>query len=123
MLILSSAVRVFVATEPCDMRKAFDSLAALVRDVLHRNPLDGHLFVFKSRRGDRVKILYWSAGGYCLWYRRLEKGTFRFPEGDAVSVEMEAGELAILLEGIDLRGARRRKRFVPQESDAARSTF
>ena len=71
MLTLSSAVRVFVATKPCDMRRAFDSLAAMVRDVLRKNPFDGHLFVFKSRRGDRVKILYWSAGGFCLWYRRL----------------------------------------------------
>ena len=123
MLIFSSAVRVFVAVQPCDMRKSFDSLAALVKDVLHKNPFEGHLFVFKSRRGDRVKILYWSAGGFCQWYRRLEKGTFRFPEGDADSVEMEAGELAILLEGIDLRGARRRKRFVPQETAAAPGTF
>ena len=123
MLILSSAVRVFVATQPCDMRRAFDSLAAMVRDVLRKNPFDGHLFVFKSRRGDRVKILYWSSGGFCLWYRRLEKGTFRFPEGDGESVEMEAGELAILLEGIDLRGARRRKRYVLKETDAVRSAI
>ncbi len=123
MLTLSSAVRVFVATKPCDMRRAFDSLAAMVRDVLRKNPFDGHLFVFKSRRGDRVKILYWSAGGFCLWYRRREKGTFRFPEGDGESVEMGAGELAILLEGIDLRGARRRKRFVLKETAAMRSAI
>ena len=123
MLMLSPAIRIFLAVQSTDMRKSFDSLAALVKDVLHQSPYDEHLFLFKGRRGDRVKILYWSAGGFCLWYRRLEKGTFRFPESDAECVEIEAGELAILLEGIDLRGARRRKRFVPNETTASPTTF
>ena len=123
MLMFSPAVRIFVATQPCDMRRSFDTLAALVKDVLRRNPFEGHLFLFKGRRGDRIKILYWSAGGFCLLYKRIERGTFRFPESDADSVEIEGGELAILLEGIDLRGARRRKRFVPTEETAAPKPF
>ena len=71
MLMLSPAIRIFLAVQSTDMRKSFDSLAALVKDVLHQSPYDGHLFLFKGRRGDRIKILYWSAGGFCLWYRRL----------------------------------------------------
>lgn len=66
-----------------NMRKSFDTLAALVQEVLQQNPLSGHLFVFRSKRGDRVKILYWNTHGYALWYTRLERGTFRFPAADA----------------------------------------
>ena len=79
MLNLSELVRIYVCLAPTDMRKSFDSLAALVRDGLGYDPLSGHLFVFRSRRGDRVKLLWWDRDGLTLYYRRLEKGTFRFP--------------------------------------------
>jgi transposase len=93
------------------MRCSFDGLTARVASVLAADPFSGHLFVFRNRRGDRVKILFWDRSGFCLWYKRLERGTFRFPEAAGSSVEVEAAELMLLLEGIDLRGARRRPRW------------
>ena len=105
---LPPAVRVFICTQPADMRKSFDSLAALTREVLRQDPLAGHLFVFRNRDGDRVKILWWDRSGYSLWYKRLEEGVFKFPEGGEASAEVESAELALLLEGIDLAGAKRR---------------
>lgn len=119
MLMLPPSVRIFVAAAPCDMRRSFDRLAAMVQEILHQSPFSGHLFVFRGRRNDRVKILYWERGGFAIWYRRLEKGTFRFPEKGEDCFEMEPAELALLLEGIDLRGARRRKRFEPQKTTSA----
>ena len=106
-------VRVFLCTSPTDMRKGFDTLAALVRDGLGYDPLSGHLFLFIGRRRDRLKILYWDRDGFALWYKRLEQGTFRMPatRPEATSIELKASELAMLLEGIDLRSLRRRKRF------------
>jgi transposase len=106
-------VRVFLCTSPTDMRKGFDTLAVLVRDGLGYDPLSGHLFLFVGRRRDRLKLLYWDRDGYALWYKRLEKGTFRLPAArpDTASVELKASELAMLLEGIDLRSIKRRKRF------------
>ncbi len=111
MLILPPTVRIFLATQPADMRRGFDGLAATVRDVLCDDPLSGHLFVFRNRRGDRCKIIYWDRSGFVLWYKRLERGTFRFPRANATRVEVEAAELALLLEGIDLAGAHRRPRL------------
>ncbi len=106
-------VRVFLCTSPTDMRKGFDTLAVLVRDGLGYDPLSGHLFLFVGRRRDRLKILYWDRDGYALWYKRLEQGTYRMPvaKPDAASIELKASELAMLLEGIDLRSIKRRKRF------------
>lgn len=113
MLSWPPSVRVFLAAQAADMRRSFDGLAALVSGFLGQDPLSGHLFVFRNRRGDRVKILYWDRSGYCLWYKRLEEGVFRFPASSGASLEIESAELALLLEGIDLAGAVRRKRFVP----------
>jgi len=106
-------VRVLLCTSPTDMRKGFDTLAVLVRDGLGYDPMSGHLFLFVGRRRDRIKILYWDRDGYALWYKRLEKGTFRMPvaKADAASIELKASELAMLLEGIDLRSIKRRQRF------------
>ena len=116
MLTLPPSVRIFIATEPTDMRRSFDTLAAMTRQVLKQDPLSGHLFVFRGRRGDRTKILFWDRSGFVLWYKRLEKGTFRFPQSATGSVEVEAADLALLFEGIDLAGATRRKRFEPRRS-------
>jgi transposase len=90
-----------------------DGLAALVREQLGADPLCGHLFVFRGMRANRVKILYWDRSGFCLWGKRLERGRFRFPDAAETCFEMEAAELSLILEGIELAGAKRRPRFVP----------
>jgi transposase len=113
MLTWPRSVRVFLCTEPTDMRRSFDSLAEMTRRVLREQPTSGHLFVFTSRRADRVKILYWDRGGYALWYKRLETGQFHLPAAEGGRVELDAPELSLLLEGIDLSGAKRQRRFVP----------
>jgi transposase len=106
-------VRIYLCTLPADMRKGFDTLAALVREHLGHDPLSGHLFLFVGRDRDRIKILYWDSDGFALWYKRLEEGTFRLPSAKkaGVSVELKASELAMLLAGIDLTSIKRRKRF------------
>jgi len=119
MLSLPPAVRIYVSRAPTDMRRSFDSLAQEVLDFLGEDPLSGHLFVFQSRSGKRVKILFWDRSGYVVYYKRLEKGTFRFPQGDGSRMEIEAAELALILEGIDLKGARRRPRFTPVRATAS----
>ena len=113
MLSLPSALHIFLAVESADMRKGFDGLAQLVRERIAEDPLSGHLFVFRNRRRDRVKILYWDRDGFALWYKRLEKGTFRFPEAKGCRVEVTPAEMAAVLEGIDLSRARRLPRFAP----------
>jgi transposase len=111
VLSLPPTLKIFLAIEPADMRKGFDGLAQLVRDRIAQDPLSGHLFVFRNRRRDRIKVLYWDRDGFALWMKRLEKGTFRFPEARDGRVEVTPAEMAAILEGIDLRGARRRPRF------------
>lgn len=115
--MLPPAVRIYLAMAPADLRASFDGLSARVVSILEADPFTGHLFVFRNRRGDRVKILFWDRSGFCLWYKRLEKGSFCFPSGSTPSVEVEAAELALLLEGIDLRGARRRPRWEPRRHE------
>ncbi len=115
MLSLSELVRIYVCLGPTDMRKSFDSLAALVREWLGHDPRSGHLFVFRSRRGDRVKLWWWDRDGWALYYRRLEKGTFRFPtthDPQARSIEISAQELSLVLWGIDPASVRRQARYV-----------
>ena len=114
MFSVPASVRVFVATEPTDLRRGFDGLAGLTREVLAHEPLSGHLFVFRNRRGDRLKVLFFASGGYCLFYKRLERGTFRLPQGDAARLEIDAGELGLLLEGVDLMQVRRRPHWTPR---------
>ena len=114
MLTLPPSVRIYVATQPCDLRKHFDGIALLVTQGLGLDAQSGHLFVVFNRRGDQVRILFWDRSGYCLISKRLEKGTFRLPwerERTGAHVELEAAELALILEGIDLAGARRRPRW------------
>ena len=105
--------RIWLATAPADMRCGFDRLADLARTVTEQDPMSGHLFLFRSRGGDRLKVLYWDRDGYALWYKRLEVGVFKLPRavGDAKSVELRASELAMLLDGIDLRSVKRVARY------------
>jgi transposase len=113
MIHLPASVRVYLCLTPCDMRKSFDGLHALVRDYLESDALAGHLFVFASRRRDRVKILYWDRDGFAVWSKRLEEGTYDVPFGDSAERrrEITAQELGALLSGIDLASAPRRKRY------------
>jgi transposase len=109
----STTTRIWLATAPADMRCGFDRLAELARTVTGQDPLGGHLFLFRSRGGDRLKALYWDGDGYVLWYKRLEEGAFKLPRFDAQqhSVELRASELAMMLDGIDLRSVKRVKRY------------
>lgn len=119
MLSLPPSVRILLAREPTDMRKGFDGLAHLVQSVLTEDPFSGHLFVFRNRRGDRIKILHWDHDGYVIVYKRLEKGTFRFPapsDAEATSVSVKAADLLMLLEGVDLKSIKRRPRYVRESA-------
>jgi transposase len=109
----AATTRIWLAIAPADMRCGFDRLAELAQAVTDQNPMDGHLFLFRGRGGDRLKILYWDRDGYALWYKRLEEGVFKLPRFDekARSVELRASELAMLLDGIDLKSIRRVKRY------------
>jgi len=109
----ANSTRVWLATQPADMRCGFDRLAELAASVTGDDPLSGHLFLFRSRGGDRLKILYWDADGYALWYKRLEEGTFKLPkiEEGARSVQLRPSELAMMLDGIDLKSVKRVKRY------------
>jgi transposase len=117
VLLLPSSVRIFVAAEPIDLRKSIDGLAAQVRGAGH-DVYSGHLFVFAGRRRDRIKILVWDRGGFVLYYKRLESGRFRWPEiAEATrEVEFDATQLAMLLDGIDVRGVRRPTAWRPQSA-------
>jgi transposase len=113
MISLPPTVKIFLAIEPADMRKGFDGLKALVEAQLGCDPLSGHLFVFRSRRGDRLKILYWDRDGLAVWAKRLEQGRFSWPRvrEDQRQVELLPAELAMLLEGIDLTNIKRQPRY------------
>jgi transposase len=111
MLTLGLTGRIWVCVEPVDGRKSFDGLSAAVSTHLGRDPLSGDLYVFKNRRGDRLKILAWQGDGFGLYLRRLERGTFAFPTSDAAEVSVTATELAMILGGVEVRGVRRRPRY------------
>jgi len=108
-----ASVRVYLAMSPCDMRRSFDGLHALVNAVLQLDAFAGHLFVFANKRRDRVKILYWDRDGFAVWAKRLEEGTYAMPFSASGEVrrEITAQELGALLSGIDLSRAQRRKRY------------
>jgi transposase len=110
MLTLPSSVRVYLAAGATDLRRSMDGLSAVVRDRLGLEPLSGHLFLFRNRRGDRLKVLAWEPSGFWLFYKRLERGTFAWPvETEAGPFEMRASDLMVLLAGVDISATRRRK--------------
>ena len=114
MLNLPGSVRIFLAAGPTDMRKGFDGLSALVQQF-GQDVFSGHLFVFVSRRRDRVKILTWDRGGFILYYKRLEKGRFKLPPltDGAQTIPLDAGQLTMLLDGVDLSRVRRTPVWTP----------
>jgi len=109
----SQGARIWMASEATDMRCGFDRLAERVSAVVGENPQSGHLFVFRSRRGDRLKILVWDRDGFVLWYKRLEAGVFKMPrvENGVGAVELRASELAMILDGIDVSKLKRVARY------------
>ena len=114
MIHLPASVRVYLCTAPCDMRRSFDGLYALVSSAMQLNAFEGHLFVFSNRRKDRIKILYWDRDGFAIWAKRLEEGTYAMPfagAGGEQRQEITAQELGAILSGIDLSEAKRRKRY------------
>lgn len=109
----AQGTRIWMASEATDMRCGFDRLAERVRTVMGENPQSGHLFVFRSRGGDRLKILIWDRDGFLLWYKRLEVGVFKMPrvEPGARAMELRASELAMILDGIDVSKLKRVRRY------------
>jgi len=103
MIGLPSGTRIWLAAGITDMRKGFDGLSAVVQTQLHEDPYSGHVFVFRGRRGDRVKLLWWSGDGVCLFAKRLERGHFVWPQASSGTVWLSTAQLSMLLEGIDWR--------------------
>lgn len=103
MIGLSHDVQIWLCAGFTDLRKGFDGLAAIAQHVLHQDPFSGHLFVFRGKRGDKVKILWWDGQGYCLFYKRLEQGRFVWPQAKQGEISLSMAQLSMLLEGIDWR--------------------
>ena len=107
-----SNLRIFVCTSPIKMNLSFDSLMGLAQETFDQDPLSGHLFLFVNRNRDRMKILFWDRDGFCIWYKRLERGTFQLlTTDDEQGIELDYAQLVKLLGGLDLRTGRRRRRY------------
>lgn len=119
MITIPGSVKIFIGSAPIDMRKSIDGLKAIVEEELRENVFAGDLFVFVSRRSDRVKILTWDKGGFILIYKRLERGQFKLPHMDpaTMSVQMDATQLTMLLDGIDVGRVRRPQHWKPSQMD------
>jgi transposase len=116
VIFVPRAVRVYFATQPVNLRRSFDGLSNEIRHALGYDPLDGHLFVFLNRRKNQVKLIVWTRGGFTIVHKRLERGTFTFPArvtAGAASVTIDAHELTMLLEGIDVSRAKAKPRWEP----------
>jgi transposase len=114
MFSVPGHVKIFVALEPTDMRRGFPGLSGQVQSTLQQDPLSGHLFLFRNRRRDRIKILFWDGDGYAIYYKQLARGTFEIPvpqDPSAPVVQIRASELSMLLDGIQLQGRKRRPRY------------
>jgi transposase len=116
MLTLPPSVKIYLAVEPVHMHRSYDGLSGAAREVFEQDPMSGHLFVFINRTRTQMKALYWDRGGYCVFGKRLERGRFKLPalRPGQGSVELEAVDLMLLLEGIELTGVTRRPRWTPQ---------
>lgn len=118
-MTIPGSVKIFIGSAPFDMRKSIDGLKAIVEEELRENVFTGDLFVFVSRRCDRVKILTWDKGGFVLLYKRLERGQFKLPHMDpsVMAIQMDATQLAMLLDGIDVARVRRPQHWKPSQVD------
>lgn len=126
MIFLPSSVRVYVAVEATNLRKSFEGLSNDVRAVIGGDPTSGHVFLFINRRKNQVKLLVWTRGGFTIVHKRLERGSYTFVaevKSGVSSVEIDADELAMLLEGVDARTARRSKRWQPIARSTARDSM
>ena len=119
MLTLPPSVKIYVAAQPVDARKSFDGLSALIEAEFGLEPLSGHLFVFLNRRGHVAQMIFWDRNGFCIVKKRLEAGTFKLARsaGTSTHIEIDSAELAMMLEGIDLAGATRRKRYKHDQAE------
>jgi len=117
VIALSAHTKVYLARDATDMRRSFRGLLALTEAVLRQESASGHLFMFLNRRRDLMKILYWDGTGFCIWYKRLERGSFQLPAAAAAAeqpgLELSTAQLSLILQGIDLTSARQRLRFHP----------
>ena len=111
MFFPEAQVRVWLYTQPTDMRKSYDGLSALVKNMLHEDPTSGHLFVFINRKRTQMKVLYFDRSGYCVWAKRLEQGRFQVRSDDADKALLSWTQLKLILEGIELKNTRQYKRF------------
>lgn len=119
MISAFGQVRIFLCTEDINMQKSFNSLRGLIITSMHLDPLSGYLFVFKNKRGDRIKAIYWDGDGFAMWYKLLQKGTFQFPDlqnFSSAGLEIDPSTLRMILDGIDLSSIRRQQRFNRQPS-------
>jgi len=107
MIKLPEEVLIYLAVQPINMRKSFDGIAVLIQEVLKQNPLNGHLFVFRNKAADKIKIMYWNRNGFAIYYKRLERGRFKFPKLNKASVTLTQQELELLLDGIDISKLKR----------------
>ena len=113
---MTSNIRIFLCTQDTDMRKSFDSLRGIIRGAMHLDPLSDAIFIFKNRRGDRIKCVYWDENGFAMWYKALQRGTFQFPNlrnYASAGLEIDPATMRMILDGIDLSSIRRRPRFRP----------
>ena len=111
MLKLPEGTRIFMAVKPIDMRRSFDGLSATIAEALGSNPLSGDLYLFRGRRADRIKAIAWDRTGLAIWYKRLEKGKYKWPTRECASIELTEQELALLLDGVDFTRIRRLPAF------------
>lgn len=114
MLNFPATMQIFFCVVPIDMRRSFDTLSEIVRGSLGQEPRSGHLFVFRNKAEDCVKVLYWDRDGYAIWYKRLEKGKFALPCSTAAGLEISAANFSMLLNGFDLKKVERQKRYTKE---------
>ena len=111
MLNVPATVPIFLCTQPTDMRKSFDSLSGIVRNQLDRDPMSGEVYVFINKQRNRIKLLHWEAGGFVLYYKRLEKGLFELPKAKANTLAVSWSTLMMIVEGISLDYLRKKDRY------------
>ncbi len=111
MISFPSAVKVYLCKQVTDMRRSFDGLAMMVQNIVKQDPLSGHMFVFRNKRGNMMKLLYWDNDGYAIWYKRLEKGKFSWPSNIQEGMAIDSRDFAMILEGVKLSRTAKEKRF------------